>query len=658
VRKGVFVVSVLALFSTLAEAQIAFDSAASGEVINGTSVSYSHAVTGTSALLVVGVYTQTGNDVVYAPTYNGTALTLIDKVFFAGMVPRWVYQYALANAPQGPHTLTVTTSSAVDFAVVSASYMGVDGLPADNWTKKWEAVNQTVSSTTTLTPNTNNTWTILVGATAGGQPIGAGSGSTLRVSSGDTLTGWPSADRLGIFDSNGPISPAAATSMTITGSSPYTEFGTVMASYARAETTAGPLPKVYSHSLTYVGGFRVPYKCFVGSTEHLGFGGGSIAFSPTGNFGAGSLFIANRALKVAEITIPEPLVRTTASALNEASCLQDFVEPTEGVKAQAGDAHPTGMAVVDGKLWINNGIYYDAGATQILSAMSRPLNLSTTGQVKGLYGLTSSWSEFQPSMATQSIAEISSDWTTAMGGNLFVSKFNRPIITSQSYGPNAIVTKTDTLIGPAQSRYPAEATPLFYPGSHSLSGDNGGVLGQVYTTFSQAHDSGSLVQPKGTSSLLVFQVAGATRGTSNGGYGFGYGCGCATPVAAGSPTCGGQTCPHENGWFYDPERPFSAGSFATHGYPYVYQVVAYDMNDLVAVNNGEKLPWEPRPYDGGVWEFTFPISAAGAPVPGRTLLSNATYDSAANRIYIAQVDCCDWYGLDLKPIIHVFQVNP
>jgi hypothetical protein len=117
---------------------------------------------------------------------------------------------------------------------------------------------------------------------------------------------------------------------------------------------------------------------------------------------------------------------------------------------------------------------------------------------------------------------------------------------------------------------------------------------------------------------------------------------CPTGTA---PECVGQ--PH----FYDPERSTSKGN---HGYPYVYQVVAFDMNDLVAVKNGTKQPWEPRPYR--TWELTFPISEPSIDKP--TVLGSATYDSATNRIYIAQLGCCDSYGLDPKPIIHVFQVNP
>lgn len=645
------------IFSAPAAAQIAFDAAASGEAVNGTSVSYNHNVTGTSVLLVVGVHTYTANDVVNAPTYNGVALTLIDKVKI-GAPASWVYQFALANAPQGSHAVSVTTSAAVDFAVVSASYTGVSGLPADNFTRLWDPVGAApISTTTTLTPNTNNTWTILVGASTG-PPLGAGSGSTMRASSGETLSPWPHADRLAIFDSNGPISPAASTSMTITGSQPYTEFGTVMASYGAAETTSSGLPLLHSHSLTYLGGFRVPTTCgtYIGST-----GGSIIAFNPAGNNGAGSLYIGTRAFTIAEITVPTPVDSATVTALNTAACLQDFTEPTEGVKAQGnvgGDAsaqaHPSGMAVVDGKLWINNGVYYDAGADQTLSLLSRPLHLGTTGQVKGLYGLQSQ-SAFIPPMAARSVAEISSDWTAAMGGNLFLSKFNETIVTANSYGPSAIVTSSTTLTGAAQTTYAPIATPLYYPGSHPITGDSdpGNVLGQTYPFWSQANVDGSLVQPRGTSSLLVFQVAAATKGSSEGGYGYGYGCGCASPVSPGSATCPGstETCaPH--GFYYDLER----GAKGTHGFPYVYQVVGFDMNDLAAAKAGTMAPWEIRPYD--TWEITFPISPSSFSPHRSTRLSNATYDSANNKIYIAQVGCCDSYGLDRKPLIHVFQVNP
>jgi hypothetical protein len=107
-----------------------------------------------------------------------------------------------------------------------------------------------------------------------------------------------------------------------------------------------------------------------------------------------------------------------------------------------------------------------------------------------------------------------------------------------------------------------------------------------------------------------------------------------------------------DGFWYDAEYPGDKGE---HGYPYFYQVVAYDMNKLVDVKNGILQPWDPRPYD--YWTFTFPISPAST--SGWTRLSNASYDSVTNRIYIAQVFCCDGIPQNgFKPIIHVFQVNP
>jgi hypothetical protein len=48
------------------------------------------------------------------------------------------------------------------------------------------------------------------------------------------------------------------------------------------------------------------------------------------------------------------------------------------------------------------------------------------------------------------------------------------------------------------------------------------------------------VQPKDTSTLLVFQVAGATRGQAAGSYGYAYGCGCPDNVVNSSDFIAGR----------------------------------------------------------------------------------------------------------------------
>jgi hypothetical protein len=422
---------------------------------------------------------------------------------------------------------------------------------------------------------------------------------------------------------------------------------------SRAQT--GPL--LFQSSLTYLGGFRVPELCGGTPDDRFGYGGDAIAFNPTGNGGAGSMFVSGHLYykHVAEISIPALVNSSTLTALNTAGCLQSFSDPSEGARSQAVgyDIQLTGMVVVNGKLWVNNADFYDNSPFQNIYLLSRPLDLSTTGQVKGLYGLTSSQTGFVPSMAAKSVAAISSEWSSVMGGDLFLSKFNLPIVSSQSWGPNAIVANSSVFVGPAQATYPAVVhPPLFYTLSHNPSGSETMTPGQTYTYFSLAHSDGSVVQPTGTSTLLAFQVAGATRGLADGGYGYGYGCGCSDPATrttGGGPLCWGVedpvNCPVSGGgYWYDPEHVYDKGP---HGYPYVYQVAAYNMNDLATAKNGTINPWDVIPYS--IWEFSFPIAATKG-------LGSVTYDAATNRIYIAQRKG-DTMG-EPRPIIHVFQVNP
>ena len=463
--------------------------------------------------------------------------------------------------------------------------------------------------------------------------------------------------------------------------SPSNTANAVIATFKTGTPPPTTLPRLYSTSVDYVGGFRVPYPC--GSEDnHLGTGGEVIAYNPSG-----TLYVSTHTYlrHLVEISIPpEPVDSPTLSALPTANCISGVpVEPTEGRKTQGNlpnsqhMAEPTGMVVADGKLWINNGVYYDGGGTQQLSLLSRPLDLAISGQVKGLYGINPAdppgLPPITPSATSKGVALISSDWSGSdkLDGDLLLSKFATPVASGASYGPNAIVVKSASLNGPEQTSYEltAAATALFYPAAHNLAGDpegpDTGALDRIYTTWSMAHGHASLVQPRGTSTLLVFQVAGGTRGPSAEGYGVGYGCGCEQPVTPrGGPVCPAKPdtpCAFGKYW-HDPGKEGSG----YHGYPYVYQVLAYDMNDLVAVKSGTKQPWQLRPYEGGIWELPFPIkprNVVGGTAAGDHKLSNAAYDSVNNKIYIAQWDCCDLKpettsGQTAFPIIHVFQVRP
>jgi len=83
-------------------------------------------------------------------------------------------------------------------------------------------------------------------------------------------------------------------------------------------------------------------------------------------------------------------------------------------------------------------------------------------------------------------------------------------------------------------------------------------------------------------------------------------------------------------------------SKGTHAYPYQHQVWAYDANDLLAVKNGQKLPWEVQPY--ATWSLDDMDTSGGAAIRG------AGYDPSLGRLYIAQA-----YGDE--PRIDVYQIT-
>ena len=73
-----------------------------------------------------------------------------------------------------------------------------------------------------------------------------------------------------------------------------------------------------------------------------------------------------------------------------------------------------------------------------------------------------------------------------------------------------------------------------------------------------------------------------------------------------------------------------------------FQVWAYDANDLLAVEQGLKHPWDVKPY--ALWTLTLPFDS------GR--IAGATIDPARGLIYVTQS-----YGNGSEPVVHVFKLS-
>src|SRR5437870_3108907 len=150
INRIVLVAVILALTLTASpHAQIAFDAAGNGAVVNGTSVSYAHVIGSSANLLVVGILVSSSSDLITAaPTYNGVPMALAGKKSMTTPgLERWVYQYFLTSPATGSHTLTVTAASSADIKVVSASYSGASLSPPDDVITRWDPSGSAMSTT-------------------------------------------------------------------------------------------------------------------------------------------------------------------------------------------------------------------------------------------------------------------------------------------------------------------------------------------------------------------------------------------------------------------------------------------------------------------------------------------------------------------------------
>src|SRR6185436_7510389 len=200
-------------------ASIATDATSTGVVTGSvTSLTVAHTITGTNTILFAGVTSAT-TDLISGATFNGVAMTLINKV--QTPTDRWTYLFYLVAPASGTHNVVVTASSTVDvIAATNASYTGAQqtGVPDAQTTN---TVNPATSITTSVTTVANNCWTLLY--TNGLGVASGGTGSTSRIVTGTTNDG--------IYDSNAAITPAGSHSMTINiGSS--TARSVIMASFA------------------------------------------------------------------------------------------------------------------------------------------------------------------------------------------------------------------------------------------------------------------------------------------------------------------------------------------------------------------------------------------------------------------------------------------
>ncbi len=359
----------------------------------------------------------------------------------------------------------------------------------------------------------------------------------------------------------------------------------------QGDQTAGssdPLPLLQITDLVYVGAFRVPNQDNSGNS--LGYAGHALSYNPENH----SLFFGGHDWyqQLCEIGIP-PTIALTQTA----TVLQDCEDVTEGRLGLVDqDTIKLGGTLRhNDRLIVSAYTYYDADGDQTLSHFASDLDLSQTGDVQGPYQV-GDWAGF----VSGYMAPIPLEWQTALGGPALTGNCCLSIISRTSYGPAISVFDPDQ-VGVVE---PISATHLLnYPPDHPLA-----AWDATGPYFNGSTNIVGVALPPGTRSVLFF-----------GRHGIGEFC-------YGGPECN------------DPVSSYQG----THAYPYVHQVWAYDVEDLVAVLEGTLEPWEVLPY--GIWRLDEMDDAGSATIAG------AAFDPATGRVYITES-----YGE--TPVVHVYQIN-
>ncbi len=202
---------------------IAIDLSTDGGNTTGTSLTFSHTVTGSNPFLVVDVIGDVANDKITGVTYNGVAMTLPanGKVLITG--DRYLYSFVLANPATGAHNVVITASSSILIQGIATSYTGAQSSSTvDNSTNNTD--NTVTSLTTSLTTVADNCWVHLFAASTD-VTIAAGTGTTNRkTTTNPALAG----------DNNAAKTPAGSVSMQVTnnGSGNSRNYGAILISFA------------------------------------------------------------------------------------------------------------------------------------------------------------------------------------------------------------------------------------------------------------------------------------------------------------------------------------------------------------------------------------------------------------------------------------------
>jgi hypothetical protein len=331
------------------------------------------------------------------------------------------------------------------------------------------------------------------------------------------------------------------------------------------------------------------FKVAAANSDGFGYGGTAIAFNPANR----SLFIVGVETQhlTAEIEIP--------SLDGTAKLLQPLTDSLNGTLRAIGDGELRigGNLVYRDKLYVTGFLFYDAASVQRTSHFSRPLALDDTA----VFGPARA-GRLGAGFYSGYMGLVPAAWQARLGGPALTGNCCLSIITRTSFGPAAFAFDPENL---------GEARPLVYYTSDRQTLGRYGDRGPN-PVFNGSTRITGIVFPEDSASVLFFGTSGV------GPYCYGE-----------ADACG------------DPANPYKG----EHAHPYRALVWAYDANDLAAVSNRRRQPWDVVPY--ATWE----LEALGD-VSANFGVGGAAYDPALRRIYVSRK-----YGDGERPSIHVYEIR-
>ncbi|MGB0871291.1 MAG: PKD domain-containing protein [Flavobacteriales bacterium] len=297
---------------------------------------------------------------------------------------------------------------------------------------------------------------------------------------------------------------------------------------------------------------------------------------------------------IGEFSIPELVNSITLSDLNTASNLQPFKKIFSNTPNPQGINTITGLKHYDGKLIVNGLHYYNAdGSNTHTSVVVETASDLANSSISGFYEMegachSAGW-----------ISDVPSDLQTALGTAHLAGASSKYAINSRlAQGVTAFKVNPSNFSGSTSTMIPT--TPFMdYTAENPLYADYTNYANKHYniTSVDSAHFVGHTKDEIGA----VEGINDLWTELSAAEYGFivpGTRTYLTIGVSGGHFSGIGYKAKQNTG--YECGGPCAYDAFDVYNYFWLW-----DVNDMIAVKNGTKLPHEIRPYSRGEFEVPF-----------------------------------------------------